>query len=258
MRQHQYTKKAAGKENHVSVKKNADMLSEDNLAEIIQRILEEVRIEADPEELTRMRSIFRKNVPFNMRSYVAAYLLMQKTQGSNRGLDRNRFEQKRSKDAKAKKDLEPRNLKKGPEKIQGDAESENHVKKEHKPREKLFPLAEDIEAVTIFFGAGKKRRVRQDLILEILQGQGQLAKDDIGTVRIFDNYSFIQMKAEKAPSLIEKLQDLEIRGRRVQVTLARKKSERLEVGAEGESESENSSSSESFSSDLDSDSLDQD
>ena len=43
----------------------------------IADLLQKIRGEADPQVLNAARSLFRKQVPFFMRSYLAAYLLME-------------------------------------------------------------------------------------------------------------------------------------------------------------------------------------
>lgn len=58
----------------MNVKQNNDF-DEAGLESTLQDIVRRIRSEVDPQELNKVRHIFKKNVPLFMRSYVAAYLL---------------------------------------------------------------------------------------------------------------------------------------------------------------------------------------
>ena len=47
---------------------------EQRFVEMLKNAVERVKNEEDPVELNQYKKLFKKNVPFTLRSYVAAYL----------------------------------------------------------------------------------------------------------------------------------------------------------------------------------------
>ena len=54
-----------------------DIRDNQELRNLISDILARIRTEEDPDALNAYRAVIRKHVPFFMRSYFAAYLLMK-------------------------------------------------------------------------------------------------------------------------------------------------------------------------------------
>ncbi|MDR2901215.1 MAG: DbpA RNA binding domain-containing protein [Treponema sp.] len=171
----------------------------ERLQEKIQDILVKIKTEADPELLNTYRSILRKNAPFFTRSYVAAYLLMQ-LDGGYRG----------------RKPFEPRGKKPS---FSRTPDSENP-----KRDPDSYPLAE-ADSVRLFISIGRNRRVFPREILGLINSETATPKEDIGAIRILDNYSFIQVRNTVADTIIEALNGKSFRGRVLTVNYAKNRKE---------------------------------
>jgi ATP-dependent RNA helicase DeaD len=64
----------------VTIQKESFPPEEDVLSGFVASILKKIKGEENPEELNRYRRLIKKNVPLNMRSYFAAYLLKSGTE----------------------------------------------------------------------------------------------------------------------------------------------------------------------------------
>lgn len=172
----------------------------------IADILSRIENEADPRQLNEYRSIFKKEVSFTRRSYVAAYLLMQLDQGrggrfpgSPGGGNDSRTYRSRS-----------------------FSKSGSGAHSEEAPRRepKNYPLSEE-DSVRLFISAGRNRRVFPREILGLINTKTAISKDDIGAIRILDNYSFVQVRNTVADEIIEALNGKPFRGRTLSVNYAR-------------------------------------
>jgi RNA recognition motif-containing protein len=194
--------------------------------------VEKIYSEADPDLLNKYRRVFKKEVSLMRRSYFSAYLLMLATgalQGGKGGAARNNGRttgsrvsadrkplrsQTRSDDARAYSD----SRRSAPAVSARNADAE--ARKDAGP-----PQLPDDEAARIFISAGRSRRVFPREILGLILSRTGLERDDIGFIKIMDNYSFVQIKTEKAENVIEALNGYEYRGRPLTVNYARPRSE---------------------------------
>ncbi len=177
----------------------------------IAEILDKIKTEADPVALNEYRALIRKQVPFFMRTYVAAYLLMQAEQGAGkkRGQEHSR---------RRPGDREPERRQERP--------------KAEAPRKEL---PED-EAARLFMSIGRNRRVFPREILGLIMSETSVAKEDVGSIRILDNYSFVQVRKESADEIISALDGKQFRGRTLAVNYARSRRESEEGAAESPAE----------------------
>jgi len=155
----------------------------------VDGILEKIKTEADPGLLADYYYVFKKNVSLFNRSKVAAYLLMQYDQGSP-----SRFTKPASRPSRAEDDA---------------------------PRS---PLAES-ESKRLFFSIGRSRRVYPRDILGLIGSKTSVAREDIGIIRILDNYSFVQVRNSAAETIIKALDGLNFKGRPLTVNYAKSRSE---------------------------------
>ncbi|MBL8968090.1 MAG: DbpA RNA binding domain-containing protein [Spirochaetaceae bacterium] len=183
---------------------------------ILDRVLRELASPTDPTALNQMRAEFRKKVPFHLRSYAAALLVLEAARTApseggrgNRG-NRRREEPRRDETRREEKKAgEPRRERQAPE----DARPEE-------PRPRFSG-----EGATIFFGMGKRQRLYPRVLLRLLSEEGGLALEDIGDIRAFDNYAFADVDPDKAEELIAALDGVDFRGRPLPVSRARKRGE---------------------------------
>jgi hypothetical protein len=175
----------------------------------IALIVEQIRNEADPELLNQYRALFKKEVSLFHRSYTAAYLLMLYDQGRLRGQGlRNRS---------------PASAGRG----------EKSGRAPEEPRtERQYPLP-DGESRRLFISIGRNRRVFPREILGLINSAAAVAKEDVGAIRILDNYSFVQVRSTLADTIIEALNGKPFRGRVLQVNYAHAKKDEGEDGYDG-------------------------
>lgn len=177
----------------------SSQFNKESLQEKIREILVKIKTEADPELLNAYRSILRKEVPFFTRSYVAAYLLMQ--------FDSN-YRGKKTYENWGRRSRFSHND--GSERPKRDPDS--------------YPLAE-ADSVRLFISVGRSRRVFPREILGLINSETATPKEDIGAIRILDNYSFIQVRNTVADTIIEALNGKSFRGRILTVNYARDRKE---------------------------------
>ena len=180
--------------------KHTPALNEEQITAFLKEVVETVKTEEDPDVLNAYRKIFRKNVPFTLRSYIAAYLIKE-FEGSS-------FP--RSK---------PYNRRPNPR--FGDR-SRGYVS-DRPPVER--PMLDPSESVSIFMSVGRSRRVFPRDIITLLIQNADISRERIGDIRILDNYSFVQVMNEDADKIIEKLNDLPYRGKNLSVSYSRKPEE---------------------------------
>lgn len=204
----------------------ANRLSSDALEAFLDGILAELRDPSDPVALNEIRAAFRKRVPFNLRSYAAAALILRAA-GLSRGPGRPI--------AKEPPASAPKEQQKGTK----DRSSDRPVRqsaKDAKPKAGEPPRAGDAErkvplsrprfvgeSVTLFFSMGKRQRLYPRILIDLIIEVAGLAPESIGEVRAFDNYSFADIDPQKSAGVISSLDGYEFRGRKISVGPAKKR-----------------------------------
>lgn len=168
-----------------------------NLAELegkIKEIVNSIQNDAssDPEELEKIKSLIKKNVPFFTRSAFSAYLLREL-----------------AKKKEIKRDRKPRAEVKSIQQTQINNES---IKKE----ERVIPEG----AKTLYLNIGKMKHLYAKNLSQLLQSELNITREDIYSLRIHDKYSFITMSEENCKKAIEKLNGKEINGRKAEVNFS--------------------------------------
>ena len=182
-------------------------MTEERFVELLQNAVEKVKTEEDPVELNNYRKLFKKNVPFALRMYVAAYLAKNASGGSRRESYRNSRESFRERNA-----------------AKGDAHFSRESRPEREAQTPRVTIEEDL-ASTVFISIGRNRRVfPRDLIGLIVQNAG-IERTRIGNIRVLDNYSFVQLYTEDCDKVISALDGFEYRGRQLSVSFSRKKTD---------------------------------
>lgn len=194
---------------------------EEAIRAALQNILTEIHDLDDPSELNELRRIFRSAVPLFSRAYVAGYLL-KKARISSPGQSGRREE-------RSQREERPRN--------EGRMREERREKKEKRPQDEARSQSAAASAgvnavdspvpkenqVTLFFGIGRTRRVFPRDLMALLLETCKLDKDDIGVIKILDNYSFVDVHTDKAQAVIDTLNEFEFRGKSLNVNFAKKK-----------------------------------
>ncbi|MCL1931627.1 MAG: DbpA RNA binding domain-containing protein [Treponema sp.] len=162
-------------------------------------ILDKIRTEADPGLLADYYALFKKNVSMFNRSKVAAYLLMEYDQGKL-----------------------PRSARNNPRAPEDDAAASDAPRSPSPPLPAALP--ED-ESKRLFFSVGRSRRVFPREIIGLINTNTSVTREDIGVIRILDNYSFVQVRNTVAETIIEALNGVNFRGRPLTVNYAKSRSE---------------------------------
>jgi hypothetical protein len=173
--------------------------------ETIALVIDKIKTEADPVLLDDYLRLFKKEVSLFYRSKAAAYLLMLCDQGKNlRFIQRNDFARKNNR----------------------------RFSEEDTPR---YPLAEE-ESKRLFFSVGRSRRVFPREILGLINTKTAIPREDIGAIRILDNYSFVQVRDTAAEKVIEALNGTIFRGRPLTVNYAKSRKDGENNAVETEDE----------------------
>jgi hypothetical protein len=97
-----------------------------------------------------------------------------------------------------------------------------------RPRERNTPDAVEInmteeESKVLFISIGKNRRLFPREVITLIMTKTSAAREDIGVIRILDNYSFVQVRDTKADEIIISLTGHKFRGRTLTVNFAKPK-----------------------------------
>jgi hypothetical protein len=158
---------------------------------LVSLVLEKIKTEVDLQALDEYRRIFKKETTILNRTLAAAYLLMLCDQEKTIRLTDYR-----------------RPLSSRP----GRNEDRYDVQR--------YPLTEN-ESMRLFFSVGRSRRVFPREILGIITTKTAVPREDIGAIRILDNYSFVQVRESAAEKIIEALNGMNFRGRPLTVNYAK-------------------------------------
>jgi hypothetical protein len=192
---------------------------------LLQNAVQHIQNDEDLIEITRLKHLFKKTVPFSRRSYVGCYFakLILEQGGRIPGVNpRGKNRDSNSQSNRPQGFASPR--REQPSK----SFSQDDSSKEKQPSRHTI-IAESL-AATIFISIGKNRRVfPRDLVSLLIQGANMQA-DRIGEIRVLDNYSFVQLFAEDADKVIAALNGYKFHGRSLVVSYSRKKEETDEAG----------------------------
>jgi len=204
----------------------------------LEGILEKFNTDTDIALLHEYHKLYKKEVSLFKRSWAAAWLFMYYDKretpsprpvdsphpaGNPRIMDSSR-PMGRSADGQRPVDS-PRQADKQ-EKVKGKKEDDSDIKKTSTAVETSLP---EEESKMLFISIGKNRRLFPREVITLIMSKCSAAREDIGIIRILDNYSFVQVKDTKADEIIATLTGLKFRGRTLTVNYAKPKSADGEV-----------------------------
>jgi hypothetical protein len=82
---------------------------------------------------------------------------------------------------------------------------------------------EDPNKTSVFVSIGRSKRVHARDLVTLFTAVDGITREDIGQVKVLDNYSFVEVTSGQASTAIEKLNGTELRGRKLTVNFARRK-----------------------------------
>jgi hypothetical protein len=181
----------------------ASQMNKEKVMNNMAAILEKMESDADIGLLDEHRKLFKKGFPFFKRSWAAAWLLMY--------YDQREIPRSMGKPEKHGK----------PEKRPARKESAVGPKEEKEcAAERSLPEG---ESKLLFISVGRKRRLYHKDLLSFILSKTSVAREDLGLIRILDNYSFVQVREARAQEIIEKLNGIKYRGRPLTVNYAKPK-----------------------------------
>lgn len=83
--------------------------------------------------------------------------------------------------------------------------------------------SESADTRTLFVSVGKNRRIYPRDISALITENTEISAEQIGSIKILDNYSFVEVDAAVSDAVIAAINGREIRGRKVTVNYARKR-----------------------------------
>ena len=171
----------------------------------LETILEKVHTDTDIKQLQEYHRLFKKEISLFRRSWAAAWLFMY--------YDKLETPQKRAPGVASRSAPETQNKQKA-------AAEQSERKSAGAPAE--INISEE-ESKRLFISIGKNRRLFPREVISLIMSNTSTAREDIGMIRILDNYSFVQVRDTRADEIITALNGLKFRGRTLTVNFAKPK-----------------------------------
>lgn len=175
----------------------ANMSDNEKAKSTVAGLIKRLKEDENPEILNHYRKLYRRNVPMHLRGYLAAMLLkdiLGSDDGSHEATGaRKSGGRRRGKESRQQKESHK------------NTGSENGSTK------------------TLFVSIGKNRKVYPNDLSKLFTDALGIDQSQIGTIKILDSYSFIDVPADRAENAISQLNETEFRGRKITVNHARKK-----------------------------------
>ncbi|AVM69277.1 hypothetical protein C3V36_08500 [Lachnospiraceae bacterium oral taxon 500] len=143
-----------------------------------------------------------------------------------RGRERGK-ERERSKDGGAERKRERAEKPAGSERRERPFEERSkHGKRKGKPEEVFFERGKRkgkavAEQVRLFLSAGKKHKVSVGDVVGAIVGEAGIDAAHIGTIDMYDKFSFVDVSKESAKKVLNSLQNKRIKGRKLNVEIAK-------------------------------------
>ena len=77
--------------------------------------------------------------------------------------------------------------------------------------------------IRLFINIGRKQRVQAKDILGAIAGEAGIPGKTIGTIDIYDKYTFVEVPKQNAKKVLEKMKDIKIKGNKINIEQANKK-----------------------------------
>jgi hypothetical protein len=173
---------------------------DDEFLGFVRTIAGKVKSGEDAEEIVRLKKLFKKNIPFGMRTNVGVFIAKLYLERNGSGEHSSYGQQP-----------------------PGQREFSHHT---------FHNMLDIAQSVTIYIGVGRTRHVFVRDIISLLVVQGGLPRSRIGEIRVLDSYTFVQLHADDADEVIKILSGCEFHGRNITVGYSKKNDERPEGDAE--------------------------
>ncbi|MCL2443746.1 MAG: DbpA RNA binding domain-containing protein [Treponema sp.] len=189
-------------------------MDKDKAIRNLEVILEKIHSDTDMSQLNEYHKLYKKEISLFKRSAAAAWLFMyydKRETPSPRPAIISKSPVKPPVKSQVKPSEKSRNIKNDKTKSASD-----------KPAVEIN-LSEE-ESKRLFISIGKNRRLFPREVITLIMSKTSTPREDIGIIRILDNYSFVQVRDAKADEIITALTGLRFRGRTLTVNFAKPKS----------------------------------
>jgi hypothetical protein len=176
-----------------------DTIDKEKAKRNIKEILDKLRDCPDISLLHEYQKLYKKEISIFRRSWAAAWLFM--------------YYDKKETPGPGSAETSPSWQSK---KVSYNAE-------ERAPVSESVPVIPEEESKRLFISIGKNRRLFPREIITLIMTKTQTPREDIGIIRILDNYSFVQVRDIRADEIIEALNGVKFRGRTLAVNFAKAK-----------------------------------
>ena len=206
----------------------SDEPAEARFKELLEEFERHIRDNADLDRLKLIRRQIRKALPLSVRAYLPAYLLREAV-----GAGVRRTPAARDRPVPAKRPPQPRAA--VPVERPAERPAERRAERPADKQSAAPPAATDSPAAApaagpdgdmarLFVSVGRSRRVSRQMLADLFIAKLELPQEQIGEVRVLDNFSFIEVPSAVAQSAIDRITGETLNGRRVNVDYARNKS----------------------------------
>ncbi|MBI9101156.1 MAG: DbpA RNA binding domain-containing protein [Spirochaetales bacterium] len=172
--------------------KNVSDNNEEFVKDKIKDLVTLIKSDKDPKGLDKYKKLIKKSVPLTMRSYIGAYLL------------------------RALIDESPAPAATSAAPSRGRSRIQPNLKASERPKATG-------NYTTLFFSIGKNRRVFPKDLTRFICTQLNMDSNKIGTIKILDSYSFVDIHIDHADAAVNNLNEQEFRGRKLTVNYAKKR-----------------------------------
>jgi len=198
-------------------KKKPSRFDREKARKNLDSILEKMYGNTDLALLEEYRKLYKSKISLFRRSWAAAWLFMYYDQKEIPSFSRSVEKQRPVDSVKSRVPDEKPPSSSAVSSTSSAVESETFLSEEESKR--------------LFLSIGKNRRLYPREIIAFISSKTSAGREDIGAIRILDNYSFIQVRDTKADEIIEALNGVKFRGRTLAVNFAKPRT------GEGEGES---------------------
>ncbi len=198
----------------------SDEPAEARFKELLEEFERHIRDNADLDRLKLIRRQIRKALPLSVRAYLPAYLLREAV-----GAGVRRTPAARDRPVPAKRPPQPRAAVPAERPAERPADKQSAAPPVATDSPAAAPAAEpDGDMARLFVSVGRSRRVSRQMLADLFIAKLELPQEQIGEVRVLDNFSFIEVPSAVAQSAIDRITGETLNGRRVNVDYARNKS----------------------------------
>ncbi|MGB4571960.1 MAG: DbpA RNA binding domain-containing protein [Rectinemataceae bacterium] len=227
----------------------SNRLPAEALDAFFEGVLKDLKDPVDLDALNQVRAAFRRRIPLHLRSYAAALLILRAaglsrpsssapapvalSRASNRpardagtaslsgksGLSGKPAAMRRKEPETAKNPDDGRRKPPRPAEPGRAAAAENQNAQARVHVGPIGPVA------PLFVSMGKRQRMKPAELRALITEKTGIPSDNLGRVRLFDNYCFIDVPEAEAPRIVAAVDGSEIHGRPIEVKPAKKRGE---------------------------------